>query len=322
MNQSIMQKFGSLEEFVAFPHGWDIDFRPTSADQGQVVLHHISGENLMINIGEFPGSTLQHGATPKGMRTFALAVGNGPNILWQGSTVSNSELMVFNPSGDLHAVTPPGTSICSFSMTNAYISEYLARQDCGIDPLPQESLVLTVGEDASAKLMQDMSQLSRCITHSHTHQQAHDLSLLLEESLADTLLGNLVGRHSAINCVATHRAAQLASNAVEYIEAHKRQVLRVSQICKALGVGQRTLELCFKKHLGISPKQFLQSVRLLGCQQALLEAEAESSYVSEIAADWGYWHMSQFAREYQCVYGELPSHTLRRSKIISAQQPF
>lgn len=321
MNQLISQSFASLEEFVAFPHGWDVDFRPISRQHGPVTLHHTCGQNLMINIGELSGSTLQRGVTPKGMRTFALALGNGPDFLWQGRKVSSRELMVFNPSGDLQAVTQPGTSICTFSIDNAYIAEYLARQDCGEDPLPQESLVVTLAEESTDKLLRDMSQFNRGITLSRNHQQAHNLSLLLEESLSDTLLGNLMARHTAINCVAPDRAAQVTSKAVAYIESHKRQLLRVSQICAALGVGQRTLELSFKKHLGISPKQFLKSMRLLGCQQQLLEADPEYCCVNQIAADWGYWHMSQFARDYQLTYGELPSHTLRRSKTSPVPSP-
>ncbi|MCX2981140.1 helix-turn-helix domain-containing protein [Halieaceae bacterium IMCC14734] len=39
-------------------------------------------------------------------------------------------------------------------------------------------------------------------------------------------------------------------------------------LCDALGAGERTLELSFRKHLGVSPKQYLKAMRMLGCRPA------------------------------------------------------
>lgn len=34
--------------------------------------------------------------------------------------------------------------------------------------------------------------------------------------------------------------------------------------------------------------------------------------VTDIANDWGFWHMGQFAADYRELFGELPSQTLKR----------
>jgi AraC family ethanolamine operon transcriptional activator len=36
--------------------------------------------------------------------------------------------------------------------------------------------------------------------------------------------------------------------------------------------------------------------------------------VTRVALDWGFEHLSQFARDYRGVYGETPSATLRRTR--------
>ena len=39
---------------------------------------------------------------------------------------------------------------------------------------------------------------------------------------------------------------------------------------------------------------------------------AIASYSHDVAARWGFWHLSQFAVDYKKLFGELPSRTLRR----------
>jgi AraC family ethanolamine operon transcriptional activator len=34
--------------------------------------------------------------------------------------------------------------------------------------------------------------------------------------------------------------------------------------------------------------------------------------IADVANDWGFWHMGQFAKDYRRMFGELPSDTLAR----------
>ena len=311
MTHSVSHSFSDLEEFNAFPHGWDVSFRPVRSQGGPVWLHHTASENMLVNMGEFSGPTLQQGVTPKGMRTFALATPGGPEILWANRKVSSAELMIFNTGGDLHAVNRSGTSICTFSISDAYIEQYLAQQGFSEDFLPRESTALNIGESFSSMLLGLQSRLSRSIKKD-TGQACSANPIALEEThLLDVLLGKLVDLKLPDERIPRHRSAEITFRALDYIDAHKRQLIRVSQICEGLGVSQRTLEQCFSKHLEITPKQLVNNLRLMGCRQELLEADPLHSRVGSIAANWGYWHMSQFARDYHAMHGELPSETLQ-----------
>jgi AraC family ethanolamine operon transcriptional activator len=311
MAHSVSHSFSDLEEFNAFPHGWDVSFRPVRSQRGPAYLHHTASENMLVNMAEFSGPTLQQGVTPKGMRTLALTTPGGPDILWSNRQISSAELMIFNTGGDLHAVNRPGTSICTFSISDAYIEQYLARRGFSEDFLPTDSTVLNIGNSFSHMLLGLQSRLSRCIK-TDTDQARSGNPIALEEThLLDVLLGKLVDLQVPDEPIPRHRSAKITFRALAYIDAHKRQLIRVSQICEGLGIGQRTLEQCFKKHLEITPKQLVNNLRLMGCRQELLEADPVHSKVSTVAANWGYWHMSQFARDYHAMHGELPSETLQ-----------
>ena len=37
--------------------------------------------------------------------------------------------------------------------------------------------------------------------------------------------------------------------------------------------------------------------------------------VADVAASWGFWHLSHFAADYKAMFGELPSETLRAGSV-------
>jgi AraC family ethanolamine operon transcriptional activator len=69
-----------------------------------------------------------------------------------------------------------------------------------------------------------------------------------------------------------------------------------------------TLERSFKEHFGVSPKRYLLMSRLSGVRRALLQG-AQGRSIGQMANEWGFWHMSQFAQDYRRQFGELPSET-------------
>jgi AraC family ethanolamine operon transcriptional activator len=44
----------------------------------------------------------------------------------------------------------------------------------------------------------------------------------------------------------------------------------------------------------------------------VLENDTGATKISDLAFEQGYWHMSQFASDYQRLFGEFPSTTLQR----------
>ena len=74
----------------------------------------------------------------------------------------------------------------------------------------------------------------------------------------------------------------------------------------------RTLSRAFKKRYGMGPMTFLKERRLEHAQRTLLAADSESTSVTEIATQLGFYHLGQFSKDYRQAFQELPSETLRR----------
>jgi AraC-like DNA-binding protein len=96
------------------------------------------------------------------------------------------------------------------------------------------------------------------------------------------------------------------------LETAPDQALYIPEVCAAIGVPERTLRICCQEQLGTSPKRHLFLRRMHLAQRALLWASPSARTVTEVATQFGFFHFGRFAGDYQAIFGELPSATLRR----------
>jgi len=104
---------------------------------------------------------------------------------------------------------------------------------------------------------------------------------------------------------------RICRRALEFIDTYAADAVSVADICQATGVSWSTLERAFRDYLGVTPKFYINALRLNQVRREL--HGAEDTFVADVANRWGFWHMGQFARDYRKMFGELPSQTPRMS---------
>jgi AraC-like DNA-binding protein len=106
--------------------------------------------------------------------------------------------------------------------------------------------------------------------------------------------------------------SRIVKIAEDYALSKVSEPLYVTDLCRATGTSERTLEYAFKEVMGLAPVTYLIRLRLHRVRQALLTSPSGSTTVSAEALNWGFWHFGEFSRAYKDCFGELPSDTLRR----------
>ncbi|MDE1166170.1 MAG: helix-turn-helix domain-containing protein [Pseudomonas sp.] len=84
----------------------------------------------------------------------------------------------------------------------------------------------------------------------------------------------------------------------------------VLDLCNHLRISRRTLQYSFESVLGMSPLNYLRSVRLNTARKLLVRSPSET--IQGAALDAGFSHLGRFSRYYQDFFGELPSQTVSR----------
>ncbi len=105
---------------------------------------------------------------------------------------------------------------------------------------------------------------------------------------------------------------KILKEARNLLEQHLDHDLRLSETARHLGVSQRTLEYTFKKQLGMTPKRYLQILRLHAIRDELKAADPRVTNVSDIALRYAFFHLGHFASEYKKLFGESPLQTLKK----------
>jgi len=102
--------------------------------------------------------------------------------------------------------------------------------------------------------------------------------------------------------------------AEELIAAEPAAPHSAGALARAVGVSVRSLFRGFQRRRGYGPIKAVRVARLLRARQDLL-APGPDGRVTDIAMRWGFFHLGRFSSEYAASFGELPSETLRRSRV-------
>ena len=97
----------------------------------------------------------------------------------------------------------------------------------------------------------------------------------------------------------------------EFIRENISENITIGQLCEIANVSRRTLQYSFETILGITPLQFVRITRLNGVRRTL-HSNTQHVSISDIAAQWGFWHLSQFSKDYKTLFGQLPSQTNKK----------
>lgn len=98
--------------------------------------------------------------------------------------------------------------------------------------------------------------------------------------------------------------------AVTFIEEHAQEPITLADIAAAAFVTVRAVQLAFRRHLDMTPLEYLRHVRLARAHRDLVAADPDRETVTAVACRWGFSSASRFTAHYREAYGTRPSHTL------------
>jgi AraC family transcriptional regulator, ethanolamine operon transcriptional activator len=295
---------------------WNFEFTqlsagPFAASGGILLL-----DSVHVARVTYDQSLLQRGYAPRGSVTIAIPSRGSGQLFVGGRQLQSSQCLTLADGACLEGITRGRYVDVEFAIDlNAWETQSHWLRECplarargiGVEtpsPLWINHMLETVEWTFNA-----FAKHPEALRRPDVRASLRDQFLMRIGSFGDSTNGTQEERHTS-DARARRRIA--VERAREYIELQLTEPLPLSELCRHAHVQARSLEYGFREITGLSPITYIKSLRLNAVRKTLLNARTPERSISEVALDYGFWHLSQFAVDYRKFFGETPTATRRR----------
>ena len=296
--------FSDFDELTDAIQGWQLELYKLDIDPFQGRIFQLMGPDFILSHGYFSNRLKQVGAPPTGFRTFVVPADPGLQMIWRGQRISGSDLLIFPEGSELHALTEARFNIYTLSISAEALLKTAARQGVPeLEAVLHRREVIHCRPSAMAETRGILSELEKVPA---LHPFASNQMLI---ALVQLLAG--AGKANSSPLTKTRRQ-RIVMGSEKLIALHPEDPMTVQRLCEHTGVSRRTLEYAFDEQIGVTPKYFINAIRLNAVRKQLRSGTVQK--VADAANAWGFWHMGQFAKDYRKFFGELPSDTFKNTR--------
>lgn len=308
----IHQNINDFDEFCCVIKKWSLDYRQLEKGLFSSELLMFGDDTTIFGRAKLGRKIQQNGEAPPGLITFCILANPECRINWRNHGITGDTLFVFPPDGELDSLTYDDFDVFPLSL-----SEEFLNQTCELFELPDIKTLINKNEvfQCDPKKLTELrswlqSIYDQLMTGTVAIRNTHYLKQI-ERDLADRLVRILAEQHQPVR-KKTLRKRDIALRAAEdYIDKSGIEVITVPELCLVTDVSERTLEYAFRERYNMTPKSYTLNHRLNNVRKKLRKAEPVTGIISEIAHQYGFWHMGQFSADYKKLFAELPSKTLK-----------
>ncbi len=231
-----------------------------------------------------------------------------------GRPVGVDSLIILNCRGEMDLRLPGSTDLIGVSMPTDRLREYAFEIDeRDIDAVFRAVSVVSLPQESMRRLRSFLLLAFESICDHPDRLRHAGARRILEQSIFRSISAALFGHgDDHVMVPGPTRSHALVTRAQEYMRQHVDEPLTIEDLCRELRVSRRTLQYAFQEVLHLNPVAWLRAMRLNGVRRALRSGH-DGTTVQDVAACWGFWHLSHFASDYRRMFGELPSETLQRA---------
>ncbi|MGC2081048.1 MAG: helix-turn-helix domain-containing protein, partial [Xanthobacteraceae bacterium] len=185
----------------------------------------------------------------------------------------------------------------------------------GLTPIapPSTGLVIGLGPEKASLLRAAFSSfLNEAVTTPLDERASNSSALTKQEGLLRFLIHCTGDTSSKTKSAGNGERARVLKAALKVINDSTEDVITVGDLCRIARASERTLDYAFAERFGLSPAQYMKARRLNAARNDFCREHECQMKIADIANKWGFWHLGQFARDYQTWFGELPSETYER----------
>ena len=236
----------------------------------------------------------------------------GPSLMQGGVDIDQFTVLRHGLAPEYYQRTSGSASFGTMSLPLEDIAS-VAGAMSGLDlATPRDAMPITPPPTAMERLQRLHAAAGDLADNAPEIIAKPDAAYGLEQALIEALVGCFDSREGRDNSLAQGQHAIVMRRFRRVVEENPEQPLYIPEMCEAIKVSDRTLRMCCQEHLGMGPKRYLLLRRMHLARRTLRQAAPDATSVTDTATRFGFWQLGRFSVEYQSLFGESPSATLRR----------
>jgi len=302
--------FNSFVDMADVLHSWDIEIRQLKEGKIEDTVKQLKVNKILLSYGEFSGTTHQIGEIPPG-RTFAFYTDKSSQLIWRKKDIPLNALMIFPLNSKLDVVIKgTKTIIHTINVSEENLISRLQENELDLyKSLISTNELVTMTPSQMKNLQEVYYKYIQSAEENPDLINERNFQVCLEEEFFSVLIDALLFEEKINHSETKDRIVQAWNKLEAYIETHKHRPIMLSELSRATGIGDRSIFRLFNDRFGISPKAYLNKLRLNGVRKDITQIDSTKNNITQIAYNWGFWHMGQFAADYKRLFGQLPSDT-------------
>jgi AraC family transcriptional regulator, ethanolamine operon transcriptional activator len=293
--------------------GWGQRYDQLSSGRFQGSIHEIKLPAFTLMRETSNRVLLQKGCTPRGIFAIGTVMGLAEHGYHCGEIMRPRSAALLDPSTEFEIRTPERFDLVAAVFSPEDLCANLG--DPGVDYRELENELLRSSKTIESGYTEALADFllrafetsqespERLFIASNQKQLAEEFYALLTETIG-------TGQANQARGLCPNRE-RIVRRVRSFLDANPESALSITDICDEVGVTRRTLQNAIQEVFGISPQHYLKAIRLNGFRRAL-KACSPAVSIGDVAARWGFWHLSQLAQDYRRLFGELPSETRLR----------
>lgn len=254
---------------------------------------------------------LQKGCTPQGVFAIGTLMTLGESGYHCGELMESRTAALLEPGTEFEIRTPERFDLVAAVFSPRDLAANL--DDPSLDYLELEADLRrsskTIGPSNAASMADFLQRVHASAQNTPEFLMIPSNLRQLEEEFYGLLVETLrLARGPEVHALCPNRE-RIVRRFRAFLDASPESALNIADICDEIGVTRRTLQNATQEVFGISPQHYLKAIRLNAFRRALKVREPQRESIGDVAARWGFWHLSQLAQDYRKLFGELPSQT-------------
>lgn len=271
-------------------------------------LKHIDVGRLTIDSGRYTRKLIARGEFPPGKVILGCVLDSREEGCINGYRFRLNDVVIYPEGSELHYILPAATSWCAIQLSETLLLE------AGCTEMRPDRVKVLPGNRQLAQLM------SRLVNSYTPHSEAGTArsgqsTQLNEETLLDQIryvFNDYYDDCDKVRSPNLHNRMAMVRLFEHKVRERIDKKVRIPELCNELAVSERVLEYRLKEATGMTPKQYLNVLRLNSVRKELLKRNTDNRTINQIARHFGISHLGRFAAAYHRQFGERPSDTLRR----------